>query len=390
MRYALALILTAGIASATVRTAASTSRADVGTAYAACVAGDTLSIPAGTSVWTSGLTIDKALIIDGAGRGLTNISHGMTGSKFINWTTQATGEHVIRDISFSYTSGTIDNYGNFQFQGSTPQLLIERCDFTSLIGEVINTYGGVYGVIADCTFTLGTNSRVLMGQNGTSSYGDSSWNTAANFGTDDFMFVEYCTITQPGAEYSFYDSWFGGRAVIRYNTVTNCHIETHGTESGGRARGARALEIYNNTITLPSPSNGFIVMRGGGAVIHNNTLVGTESTAINLTDYRAFHNFAYWGLADGTKEWDVNDVTDGAGTPGGAGDGVFESGTATGGGDSSLTDSGKSWSTSGGGQWKGYTLRQKVALTASSGGSNTVTVTGPAWGATGRRKWQRR
>src|SRR5207249_4345235 len=46
--------------------AASASRADVGTAVAAAVDGDTVVVPAGTASWTSTLEITKGIRIQGA------------------------------------------------------------------------------------------------------------------------------------------------------------------------------------------------------------------------------------------------------------------------------------------------------------------------------------
>src|SRR5436190_4065846 len=60
------LILTPGLIAAT-RTAATASRADVVTAYNSCADGDTLSVPAGSSTWSSPVVIQKRVTVKGAG-----------------------------------------------------------------------------------------------------------------------------------------------------------------------------------------------------------------------------------------------------------------------------------------------------------------------------------
>jgi len=57
------------LSDAAVVPAASPSQADVSTAYAACANGDTLTIPAGSATWTSGLAINKRIRVRGQGSG---------------------------------------------------------------------------------------------------------------------------------------------------------------------------------------------------------------------------------------------------------------------------------------------------------------------------------
>ena len=67
-----------GRVEATTITAGSPSRIDVITAVSSAVNGDTVIIPAGTSTWTSGLTINKAITLQGNGIGNTIIKDGLT------------------------------------------------------------------------------------------------------------------------------------------------------------------------------------------------------------------------------------------------------------------------------------------------------------------------
>jgi hypothetical protein len=86
-------------------------------------------------------------------------------------------------------------------------------------------------------------------------------------------------------------------------------------------------------------------VRSGTARIHNNIVSGfTTGAQFHLDVYRRFHPFAPWGQADGTSAWDVN-----------LAGGPFASGTATGGGALTLTDSTKAWTPN---QWVGYALKK--------------------------------
>lgn len=118
-------------------------------------------------------------------------------------------------------------------------------------------------------------------------------------------------------------------------------------------------------------------------MVFDNTITQHPSTnnpsrVVGMSNYRASSNFNPWGAADGKNLWDVNSTDDGAGTPGGAGDGVYESGTVTSVEDDyNLTDSSKagSWTAE---QWVGYTFRPiGPTITAATGSSGTSIVVDP-------------
>ena len=69
------------------------------------------------------------------------------------------------------------------------------------------------------------------------------------------------------------------RTIIRYNTLENSAIIHHGTDTSGS--GARSSEIYNNNFIwnpnvggadLPPNVNGFIGIRGGTTLMHDNVI----------------------------------------------------------------------------------------------------------------------
>ncbi len=111
------LLLFAGMAKGTTRTAATCNSADVQNAINASAAGDTVIIPAGTCTWTSGVSVSgKAISIQGSGSGRivayspSTLAIG-TGAKTVNVSSAQVGASV------SFTNGQtvrISETGNRQ------------------------------------------------------------------------------------------------------------------------------------------------------------------------------------------------------------------------------------------------------------------------------------
>src|SRR5437763_11310189 len=84
-------------------TAASPSLSNVATAVSSARDGDTVVIPAGTATWTSGLSIQKAITLQGNGIGNTIIKDGITN---VN----------IKLLSFTLVSGKPSRLTGIEFQ----------------------------------------------------------------------------------------------------------------------------------------------------------------------------------------------------------------------------------------------------------------------------------
>ena len=154
-------------------------------------------------------------------------------------------------------------------------------------------------------------------------YGDGAWSAAAQFGSDQFFFIEDNTLNHQSAFYAVTDGFAGARWALRYNDITNS-IQAHGTESTGRSRGTRALEGYNNTFTCTLTCMTYVInVRSGTVLMHDNVVSGYTSPGLALSVYRMLANFTF-READGRNVLDVN------GTPAQA------SGTATGGSSNTL------------------------------------------------------
>jgi hypothetical protein len=372
------LLLLTWDAFAAVRTATGVSRDEVAAAYALCDPGDTLQIPAGTAVWTSGLTVSKAIVVKGAGIGQTIIKHGITSGsrRLLNF--DASGTTYLTDIEFQGDTGTQDF--NASIGLASTRSCVARCKFY-LMPETI-FYAAGYGVIYNCEFYLTGTGRIVLPQNGNAeggSYGDKAWESPVRWGTEYFLFIEDCYATHTQV-YGCLDGWMGGRVVFRHNTIEGTRISNHGTESSQRLRSMRAMEIYGNKIQNPlnKALYAYIDLRGGTALIFDNEITGRDLNDVVFSNYRLNpQGFIPFMRADGTKLWDTPDLTDGPSTPGGAGDGVFEGGTPTSiPANSKLADASKSWLPD---EWVGYTLRVKYSNTATSGAYGTLTVTGADW-----------
>lgn len=185
----------------------------------------------------------------------------------------------------------------------------------------IHFSGDLWGVIDHNQFDDNNNfAQAIQGGHeawgGVGHYGDNSWTTPDNFGTNQFIFIEDNTFegsgdTAPGAQAGALDMFSGARVVFRHNTVSNDYVTSHGTESSQRERSFRMIEMYDNEFTTASNSyfTAFF-MRGGTGVIYKNRYRGTTPL---LGDYRrgvVFANFcdnqAYfpWGKCDGTSVYD--------------------------------------------------------------------------------------
>lgn len=370
--------LTAGAQAATIN-ATSPSRADVGNAVAAAANGDTVVIPAGTATWTTGLTLTKAITLQGAGIGRTIIRDAIASGYVINCTLVADRVTRITGIEFNDNGAAAD--WRFRFSGTSidgRRLRVDNCKFDSLSGPVFLFYT-VLGVI-DHNVIIGRSSGVpaFLGHIINSSWGYAAdvpaWGDGAfvegdQFGTDKFLFFENNNITNlyaPSA-LTMLDGHSGSRYVARFNNIHKGSFEIHGAEAS-RTRSGRAYEIYGNTFTSDNTRSSPTYMRGGVGLIYSNSFSGwTASAHFSLLDNRLLdHLFQPFHGADGRNPWDKNNP----GNP-------FASATVTSSGPLMVTDSTKNWTLN---QWAGYTIRRTSGKSVSSltrnGSTATVNCTG--------------
>ena len=347
--------------------------------------GDTITIPPGTFAWTIGVHISKAVQLQGAGVGQTIILDAVQNDRLLGIGLVA--GNLTRITAIEFRDG-----GRVRVQGAPSGII--RVDGSNTDGSQFRwdncKWDNLNGVpVMDTVVGVIDHNQVLFGNrvnewiypygsrwNG-GSWGDGSWAAPANWGSPEFLFFEDNTIvcSNTRIEGAVTDCFGGARIVFRRNVVVGANIGNHGTESPGRSRSSRAMDIYLNQFNCNNVNRYAGSNRGGGELYHDNTVTncrGNPNTLNTLSAFRMLTEFYVWGGADGTNGWDKNN-------PGNA----FYSGTAASSGGLTVTVAGNPWIAN---QWSGYTIKK----TSGTGGfayirSNTTnTVTFTASGGFGR------
>jgi hypothetical protein len=386
---------------AAVINAKSVSLRDVDSAIRSAHEGDTVIVPAGTASWNSTLVLTKGITLQGAtviagSRSAPTVTDGtvilddlprqrkqqaMPGktdatqsnsTAFVNkagpmhhWVNQGPRKppmilqvqlkstQSFRLTGFTFRRGSITalaNDGGIRLQGTSSAVRIDHCHFDQILSNpFVETRGQICGVVDHCVVDA---SRRCQGFQiyhdgwGNQTHGDGSWADATYFGSEKFLFIEDNTFRKPGPwPGGGIDCFGGGRYVARYNFFNDTALAAHGTETTGRFRGARAIEIYNNVFNCklrpPRPGQ----LRSGTLVEFNNLLTGDKGPehARDLTCYREFWPFRFWGAASGSNRLDLNDPH-----------GLYASGKHTGDNHSdTLVTTNADWRPN---QWVGYSI----------------------------------
>jgi hypothetical protein len=256
------------------RQAASCSVSAVQTAINAASHGDTVTVPAGSCAWT-GLVVDKAIRLEGAGIGQTLIA--LTGNNTI--TKQAAGMIRVSGFSFSKTGGGNESKGitvTGSWKNAEP-VIIEKNDFTISSSGLFRlaVAGGV--IIANNSFTGGWDDSFIQPKDPGDS--ENSWGTADTLGARDTTgklnhYVEDNTFY--GGTNQGIDADDSTRVVYRYNNLTYSSFNTHGWDTS--PVGVRHFEVYNNAFRhlggtdQMANQNWTVWIRGGSGVIYNNRI----------------------------------------------------------------------------------------------------------------------
>jgi hypothetical protein len=404
------LLSVSGIAQAATINARSPSFADVSTAISSARDGDTVIIPAGTAAWASPLVITKGITLQGQ---TTTNSVGGTAvdSTVIQDSVSGAGATPVIQINsvagktyritgLTFVQGVRTNTnanGLIYLGGLSHSVRVDHCHFkpNHSQAEFIGLMGAVFGVadhnVMESSGSQSFNIRMGNWPNPDGSagegYGDGSWATPTNFGSQEFFFIEDNYIKNVTGTSAFptwaqgagnLDGTFGGRFVFRHNHCYDTEVLNHGT-FGGRYRGIRAIEIYSNDFhhTHLHPTAG---CTGGTMVSHDNTWDGVAPTkGIVLQCYRAFAGSAHWGGGSGDNPWDVNDSQNGSLSENGFNynpvNGLYASGTTESGTNkTTIVDSTKKWQPN---QWVTFAVKRVADNTiaqVTSNTSNTLTV----------------
>lgn len=260
------------VAQATVINATSCAKADVETAVASAVDGDTVAIPAcASTTWTSAVVTSKGITIQGAGIASTTINNNgfdMTAVDGKAWRITGltlTGTACVNALTES-KAWRVDHV---HFSAVSPGA--GRCQ-NRLIW--IEPTGPDYtkGLVDHNTFSNPGGIQIHVRPTGDG--GNGEWLRALGLGTDDAVYVEDNTFTSTvyNSSAPVNDCDAGGRMVFRYNTVVNSYFEMHDAIVTG-ARSCRKWEVYHNTFSMDHEFGAFVMLgiRGGTGVVFNNT-----------------------------------------------------------------------------------------------------------------------
>jgi hypothetical protein len=285
--------------------AANCSSSAVQTAINSASSGDTILVPAGNCTWTSGVDVPngKNLVLQGAGSSNTVITMSLAGTAVaLNVTASR-----LTGFGFILPSGSASNdVGRITARGQGWR--IDHNTFTNNVGgnrRCVYNSGGTgiphpVGLIDHNTFTR---CRVDLNGDLSEAAGNNIWFQPTGLGTNNAVFIEDNTFAYDASHMgNMADSEFGGRYVVRFNTIIGSPTEAHGF-GGGRA--TRSWEIYNNImINCSGCSSHFnTFLRGGTGMVFNNSMqTGYGDIAFDLD--RDTSGGA--GFCDGSKNYDGN------------------------------------------------------------------------------------
>lgn len=284
----------------------------------ATVDGDTVTIGSGNC--TAG-QVDFAnvnITIQGAGVGITNI----TGLRIIAFSpTKAAFRITGMTINTPIDSWKIDAYT--RSTAPTDRWRIDHVAFNysgCAQNIAIWIYGLSWGLIDHAAFSGAGNGIFISSYvenstevnpwppDGTPGQGGTSWSLPLNLGSDEAVYIEDSTFTMPtGCYLGVSDSFYGGRRVFRYNTVTNLYWQNHAARGFERG-GSVVNEVYNNDFNATDAAwSRAIHIRSGTGVVFNNTLRGFFNT-MNVDNQRSNgqNTDSPFGACDGTSSWDGN------------------------------------------------------------------------------------
>jgi hypothetical protein len=320
--------------------------------------GDTVQLPAGTSVWTKGWNTGhgarmKAITVQGAGRDETVICDGRTTRDGGKVPFELKG---VEGKPFRVTGITFDGTGNenaglwggfMSISGTCRDFRIDHCRFKNA-SQMMTINGDIYGLIDHCDFDDKDYVYRLAQPIWFSGPGVSNFHKPLSLGTAEALYLEDNEVNLgPGPATKGGDCpWIapnnGARVVIRHNNIVNSQLEIYGIGVRQGYYGSQQAEIYDNTFSAvglnQGEPQGFIFVNAGTAIVFNNTVTGTtyNTKVIPLCYERAFRDRGGFGVCDGTDPVDGNQIPagqTGAGypamdQPGRAtdadGDGVFE------------------------------------------------------------------
>ena len=265
----------------------SSSLTDVQAAINVASSGNTIQLPAGTYTWGdggTGLSVNKAVTVQGAGQDSTIIQLSTTGRTVTNGTIYISAAATVKDFTILAPASGNSTTPFSASNANGWRITNVKYDATGQYSYFIYVQNA-YGLIDHCTIIGGGGSNELIFVRGPTN----SWQTPSSIGGKDNLFVEDNTFSGSGY---VSDCNSNSRCVFRNNIINGqMKIDGHGIASNSPPRGVRHMEIYNNTWTV-SGTQAAMELRGGTGMIFNNT--GTNAGLI-LNEYCAISAYSNCG-----------------------------------------------------------------------------------------------
>jgi hypothetical protein len=254
--------------------------------------GDTIIIPNGTYGWSSGVSITKAINLQGQSAGSVTITDNLTGT-LINIVPTALGNISVSNLIINEGSVGSRNAQHYIYVNyvatSTQPVLVFNNTFNVITGDsqilsmILWSQNG--GVLYNNTFYGGNNTVNIVSIAEAIQFKNPTFDVWASLSTMGASgdpsgtfntYVEDNTFT--GCLQTATDCDDGSRTVIRHNTFVSSVCASHGYDTS--PLGNRHWEFYNNLYqypyatndpNAPNIANGYIIMRGGTGVITGNT-----------------------------------------------------------------------------------------------------------------------
>lgn len=257
-------------------------QASVTTCVSNALSGDTINVAAGSATW-SAITITKAIHLVGAGIGNTVITQ--TGAvSFLPAAGEETKTFELAGFTFQGSSNHFDETAWGKLPAIT-SLKVHDNLFTGSTNRAVFLAGLEFGVFYHNTFTGNVLDISVIGA------GVANGNFfALCFGCANYPYFEDNTFPNGTNSGFISETGQGGRLVMRHNTISNYGggevYDVHGEQNSGGW--TATSEYYENTITTTTACFRWMHLRGGQALIMNNTITrsGGGPPAFNITEYQ--------------------------------------------------------------------------------------------------------
>jgi hypothetical protein len=252
-------------------------------------------------------------------------STSSSGVPILDITTNDSGTFTMQGLGFTNGGAVVYN-GVVSINGNSASVIVDHCHWNQVNAVALQLYGAVLGVAYECRWDFPANStnngiRAYQGQlNGDSNgWGDGSHSMPLGMGSANAFYVEDSTFAAPASTGQVKpfanDMMNGGRLVLRFCSLSQVQLQTHGIETPVRRRGPVLWEFYKNIWTMPSIINDSVnegfYLEGGTGMIWGNTLTGYFLSLVG----GLYHRESQSGSTPST--WGgVGSLWDGGGTSG--------------------------------------------------------------------------